>query len=56
MSLPPDFRDLLVEFARERVEYALVGGYAFAFHVPSGAQRDRPAREPRLHERVVGEE
>lgn len=25
MSLPPDFRDLLVEFAREGVEYALIG-------------------------------
>lgn len=31
-ALPPDFRDLLEEFARASVEYVLVGGYAVAFH------------------------
>jgi len=28
MDLHPDFRDLLAEFAREKVSYAVVGGYA----------------------------
>jgi hypothetical protein len=28
MKLPPDFRDLLEEFAREGVEHVLIGGYA----------------------------
>lgn len=32
MDLPPDFRDLLAEFDRARVEWLLVGGYAVAFH------------------------
>ena len=32
MKLPPDFRDLLEEFARSAVEYLVIGGYAFAFH------------------------
>ena len=30
--LPPDFRELLEEFARDAVEFLLVGGYAVAFH------------------------
>jgi hypothetical protein len=30
--LNPDFRDLLLCFAREGVEYVLVGAYALAFH------------------------
>jgi hypothetical protein len=32
MKLPPDFRDLLEEFAREDVEYVVIGGYAYGFH------------------------
>ncbi|HYQ14361.1 MAG TPA: nucleotidyl transferase AbiEii/AbiGii toxin family protein [Polyangiaceae bacterium] len=32
MDLPPDFKELLEEFARDAVELALVGGYAVAFH------------------------
>lgn len=39
MSLPPDFRDLLEEFARDGVEYVLIGGYAFAFHVQPRATK-----------------
>ncbi len=31
-DLNPDFRDLLVCFSREGVEYVLVGAYALAFH------------------------
>jgi hypothetical protein len=32
MNLPPDFKELLEEFAREGVEHVVIGGYAFAFH------------------------
>jgi hypothetical protein len=28
MNLPPDFRELLEEFAREGVEHVVIGGYA----------------------------
>lgn len=40
MKLPPDFRDLLEEFAREGVEHTIVGGYAYAFHVQPRATKD----------------
>ena len=40
MKLPPDFRDLLAEFARERVEHAIIGGYAFAYHAEPRATKD----------------
>ena len=40
MSLPPDFKDLLEEFAREGVEHVVIGGYAFAFHVEPRATKD----------------
>lgn len=40
MKLPPDFRDLLVEFARERVEHVILGGYAFAYHAEPRATKD----------------
>jgi hypothetical protein len=40
MKLPPDFSDLLAEFAREGVEHAVVGGYAFAFHAEPRATKD----------------
>ncbi|MFO0663039.1 MAG: nucleotidyltransferase [Polyangiaceae bacterium] len=32
MDLPSDFKDLLEEFARDGVEFLVVGGYAVAFH------------------------
>ncbi len=32
MEIQPDFRDLLVLFTKHGVEYAIVGGYALAFH------------------------
>lgn len=38
--LPPDFKDLLEEFARAEVEYVLVGGYAVAFHGRPRATKD----------------
>lgn len=40
MKLPPDFRDLLAEFAREGVEHVIVGGYAFGFHAQPRATKD----------------
>jgi hypothetical protein len=40
MKLPPDFRDLLEEFARDGVEHVVIGGYAFAFHVQPRATKD----------------
>jgi hypothetical protein len=32
MDLHPDFKDLLAEFARFGVKYALLDGYAVSFH------------------------
>ena len=40
MKLPLDFRDLLVEFAAENVEYVLVGGYAVGYHSKPRATKD----------------
>jgi len=40
MDLPPDFRELLAEFARCGVEAVLVGGYAVAFHGRPRATKD----------------
>ena len=40
MDLPPDFSDLLAEFAREGVEFVVVGGYAVAFHARPRATKD----------------
>src|SRR3990170_1891640 len=40
MEIPLDFRELLEEFAREGVEYLLVGGYAVAFHARPRATKD----------------
>lgn len=40
MKLPQDFRELLAEFAREKVEYVVIGGYAFAFHAEPRATKD----------------
>lgn len=40
MKLPDDFRDLLEEFDREKVEWVIIGGYAFAFHAQPRATKD----------------
>lgn len=40
MDLSPDFRDLLEELALGAVEFALVGGYAVAFHGRPRATKD----------------
>ena len=32
MEIQPDFRELLVLFNEQNVEYLIVGGYALAFH------------------------
>jgi len=40
MDLHPDFRDLLAEFARSGVRYALIGGYAVAHHAKPRATKD----------------
>lgn len=40
MELHPDFRDLLAEFARFGVEYALIGGYAVGYHGKPRATKD----------------
>lgn len=40
MDLPSDFRDLLVELADARAEFAIVGGYAVAFHGHPRATKD----------------
>jgi hypothetical protein len=40
MDLHPDFRDLLVEFGRFGVRYALIGGYAVGIHAKPRATKD----------------
>jgi len=40
MDLHPDFRDLLAEFAREQVSYAVIGGYAVGHHAKPRATKD----------------
>lgn len=40
MVLPPDFKELLEELARDAVEFLLVGGYAVAFHGRPRATKD----------------
>lgn len=40
MDLPPDFKDLLVEFERAGVRAVVVGGYAVAFHGRPRATKD----------------
>jgi hypothetical protein len=40
MDLHPDFKDLLAEFARSKVSYALIGGYAVGFHTKPRATKD----------------
>lgn len=40
MDLHPDFRDLLAEFARAKVEYVLLGGYAVGYYGKPRATKD----------------
>jgi len=40
VDLPVDFKELLAEFARSRVDAVLVGGYAVAFHGRPRATKD----------------
>ena len=40
MDLHPDFRDLLAEFVRSAVRFALVGGYAVGHHAKPRATKD----------------
>lgn len=40
MDLPPDFSDLLAEFARSKVSYALLGGYAVGYYAEPRATKD----------------
>jgi len=40
MKLPPDFRELLEEFAREQVHSVIIGGYAVGFHARPRATKD----------------
>jgi hypothetical protein len=40
VDLPPDFKELLAEFAREAADVVIVGGYAVAFHARPRATKD----------------
>jgi len=40
MDPHPDFKDLLVEFDRFEVKYALLGGYAVGYHSKPRATKD----------------
>jgi predicted nucleotidyltransferase len=40
VDLAPDFKELLEEFVREKVEFVIVGGYAVAFHGRPRATKD----------------
>jgi hypothetical protein len=40
VDLHPDFRDLLAEFARSAVKFAVVGGYAVGHHAKPRATKD----------------
>jgi predicted nucleotidyltransferase len=40
MDLHPDFRDLLAEFVRSKVRFALLGGYAVGIHAKPRATKD----------------
>jgi hypothetical protein len=56
MDLHPDFSDLLAEFARFEVRYALIGGYAVGLYTKPRATKDRAGhvarRPPRQQARV----
>lgn len=40
MDLHPDFRDLLAEFVRAKVDFVIVGGYAVGHHAKPRATKD----------------
>jgi predicted nucleotidyltransferase len=40
MDLHPDFKDLLAEFARSKVSYAILGGYAVGYYAKPRATKD----------------
>jgi Nucleotidyl transferase of unknown function (DUF2204) len=40
LDLHPDFRDLLAEFVRAGVRFALIGGYAVGYHAKPRATKD----------------
>src|SRR5262245_49766389 len=40
MDLHPDFKDLLAEFERAGVSYALLGGYAVSYHAKPRVTKD----------------
>ena len=40
MDLHPDFKDLLAEFARSKVSYVVLGGYAVGYHAKPRATKD----------------
>lgn len=40
MELHPDFKDLLAEFGRYEVSFALLGGYAVGYHTKPRATKD----------------
>ena len=40
MDLSQDFRDLLAAFAKHKVRYLLIGGYAVAFHARPRSTKD----------------
>jgi len=40
MDLHPDFKDLLAEFGRSKVSYAVLGGYAVGYHAKPRATKD----------------
>jgi hypothetical protein len=40
VDLPPDFKELLAEFAHGEVEVVLIGGYAVAYHGRPRATKD----------------
>jgi len=46
MDLHPDFRDLLAEFVREKVEFVLIGGYAVGRYTKPRATKDLDLSEP----------
>ena len=55
IELPDDFRDLLVELAKARAEFVVLGGHAVAFHGHPRATKDLDVlvkAEPRNAERV----
>jgi predicted nucleotidyltransferase len=51
-SLPPDFVDLLTEFAAADVRYLVIGGYAVGFHDRPRATKDLDLLIADTHENI----